>query len=120
MRMNHRHTCGFALSIALLLATAGHALLQAQQAQTLPPSTNPTNRVIYPSEGQDEQQQMADQLECYRWWSAGRARHRCDRRGCWERRGDRRRRRRCGRRIEVAARPTAGAGRFPGGRGRLQ
>ena len=67
MRMNHRHTCGFALSIALLLATAGHALLQAQQAQTLPPSTNPSNRVIYPSEGQDEQQQMSDQLECYRW-----------------------------------------------------
>jgi len=67
MRMKKSHICGFTLSIALLLTTAGHALVQAQQAQTLPASTNPTNRVIYPAEGQDEQQQMADQLECYRW-----------------------------------------------------
>jgi hypothetical protein len=41
----------------------------AQQAQTLPPNTNPTQRVIYPAEGQAEQQQMTDQLECYRWAS---------------------------------------------------
>ncbi|KPK55985.1 MAG: hypothetical protein AMS21_13065 [Gemmatimonas sp. SG8_38_2] len=33
----------------------------------MPPSTNPTQRVIYPAEGQDEQQQMSDQLACYRW-----------------------------------------------------
>jgi len=42
------------------------AAAMAQQ-QSLPPSTNPTQRVLYPSDGQDEQQQMADQLECYRW-----------------------------------------------------
>ena len=55
------------LSAILVLAFVGAAAAQEQQAQTLPPSTNPTNRVIYPSEGQDEQQQMTDQLECYRW-----------------------------------------------------
>lgn len=36
----------------------------------IPPSTNPTNRVIYPAEGQDQQQQMNDQLECYNWSTA--------------------------------------------------
>ena len=54
----------------LLLSVSAGAVAQGQQAeqpQTLPPSTNPTNRVIYPSEGQDEQQQMSDQLDCYRW-----------------------------------------------------
>jgi hypothetical protein len=49
----------------LLLAAAGEAA--AQQPQSLPPSTNPTGRVVYPGEGQSEQQQMTDQLECYRW-----------------------------------------------------
>ena len=34
---------------------------------TLPPSTNPTQKVLYASAGQTEEQQMADQLECYRW-----------------------------------------------------
>lgn len=51
------------LSALLALALAGAAAAQ----QTIPASTNPMNRVIYPSEGQDEQQQMTDQLECYRW-----------------------------------------------------
>jgi hypothetical protein len=53
--------------VLLALPGAVAAQEQQQQAQTLPPSTNPTQRVIYPSEGQDEQQQMTDQLECYRW-----------------------------------------------------
>ncbi len=35
--------------------------------QTIPPSTNPTKRVIYPEEGQTGEQQLSDQLECYRW-----------------------------------------------------
>lgn len=48
---------------ALLMLGAGVAHAQG----TLPPGTNPTNRVIYPSEGQTEQQQMEDQLACYRW-----------------------------------------------------
>ncbi len=55
------------LALALIGATAARQEQQQQEPQTLPPSTNPTNRVIYPSEGQDEQQQMTDQLECYRW-----------------------------------------------------
>jgi len=33
----------------------------------VPPSTNPTERVIYPAEGQPEEQQLSDQLECYRF-----------------------------------------------------
>ncbi len=38
-----------------------------QQQQTLPPSTNPTGRVIYPSAEQTQEQQMSDQLACYNW-----------------------------------------------------
>ena len=33
----------------------------------IPPSTNPTQKVLYPNAEQTEEQQMADQLECYRW-----------------------------------------------------
>ena len=39
----------------------------APAEQAVPPSTNPTERVIYPEEGQTGEQQLADQLECYRW-----------------------------------------------------
>ena len=39
------------------------------EASKLPPSTNPTQRVHYANEGQPEEQQMVDQLECYRWAS---------------------------------------------------
>ena len=54
--------------VALAMIIVGPAALQSQETQQpLPPNTNPTNRVLYPSEGQDEQQQMTDQLECYRW-----------------------------------------------------
>ena len=35
--------------------------------QAIPPSTNPTKRVVYPEEGQTGEQQLSDQLECYRW-----------------------------------------------------
>jgi outer membrane lipoprotein SlyB len=57
-----------ALAAILVLSVAQLAAAQEeQQPQTLPPSTNPTQRVIYPAEGQDEQQQMSDQLACYRW-----------------------------------------------------
>ncbi len=57
------------LRAILLLALHGAAAAQEdqQQPQTLPPSTNPAQRFIYPSEGQDEQLQMTDQLACYRW-----------------------------------------------------
>ena len=33
----------------------------------IPPSTNPTGLVIFPGEDQTEEQQLTDQLECYRW-----------------------------------------------------
>jgi hypothetical protein len=43
------------------------ALVAVAQTDTLPPSTNPADHVIYPAGGQDEAQQMKDQLESYRW-----------------------------------------------------
>ena len=51
---------------AALLLMVGEASAQ-QPRQTVPPSTNPTDRVIYPSEGQTQEQQMSDQLACYNW-----------------------------------------------------
>jgi hypothetical protein len=70
MRILSRRIGAGGLSAVLLLTLVSAASAQEQQqAQTLPPSTNPTQRVIYPAEGQDEQQQMTDQLECYRWAS---------------------------------------------------
>ena len=36
----------------------------------LPPSTNPSQRVIFPSDEQTQEQQMNDQLECYNWATA--------------------------------------------------
>jgi hypothetical protein len=61
------------LVLAVLTANAGLTVGEEPVAEpersTLPPSTNPTQRVIYPGEGQSEEQQMADQLECYRWAS---------------------------------------------------
>lgn len=41
----------------------------AAQDRPLPPGTNPGQRVVYPSDGQDTAQQQADQLECYFWSS---------------------------------------------------
>ena len=63
-----RRIGGGGLSAIMLVALVFAATAQGQQ-QTLPPNTNPAQRVIYPSEGQDEQTQMNDQLECYRWAS---------------------------------------------------
>ncbi len=51
---------------AALLLMVGEASAQ-QPRQTAPPNTNPTDRVIYPSEGQTQEQQMSDQLACYNW-----------------------------------------------------
>jgi len=48
-----------------MIAFAVIAAVPAQQQ--VPPSTNPTERVIYPAEGQAPEQQMSDQLECYNW-----------------------------------------------------
>ena len=59
--------------VMALVAAAGMAADEQPAAEeatsTVPPSTNPTQRVIYPGQGQTEEQQMADQLECYRWAS---------------------------------------------------
>ncbi len=51
---------------AALLLMVGEASAQ-QPRQTVPPNTNPTDRVIYPSEEQTQEQQMSDQLSCYNW-----------------------------------------------------
>ncbi len=51
---------------AALLLMVGEASAQQPQ-QTAPANTNPTDRVIYPSEEQTQEQQMSDQLACYNW-----------------------------------------------------
>ena len=52
------------VSLASMLAVD---TVSAQQPppgdQALPPSTNPTEKVIYPAEGQTEQQQLTDQTD---------------------------------------------------------
>ena len=50
-------------------STAVKATAAVKEKPTLPPNTNPTQRVIFPAKGQAEDQQMADQLDCYRWAS---------------------------------------------------
>jgi hypothetical protein len=47
------------------LVIAVPAMASAQEDS--PPSTNPAERVVYGSEGQDADQQAADQLACYNW-----------------------------------------------------
>jgi hypothetical protein len=57
----------------VLVALASMLTVDAASAQVppadqmIPPSTNPTERVIYPAESQTQEQQLTDQLECYRW-----------------------------------------------------
>jgi len=61
--------------LALLAATLITVPVGAQEPATaptaeqkpLPPSTNPAQRVVYASEGQTNEQQMADQLACYNY-----------------------------------------------------
>ena len=66
-----------ALALVLVLCTGSVLAAQDEtpgdkeaQKGPLPPSTNPTQKAIYPSKGQTEEQQMSDQLECYRWATA--------------------------------------------------
>jgi hypothetical protein len=65
--MKHRATMT-RLSLPALALVVGAAA--AGQAQNVPPSTNPAQRVVYASEGQTTEQQMADQLECYNYATA--------------------------------------------------
>ncbi len=56
----------------LLVAVVAGAVAQesgaaAKEPSKVPPSTNPANKVIYPSKGQDAEQQMKDQLDSYNW-----------------------------------------------------
>jgi hypothetical protein len=59
------------VGLVVLLCSVSGGLAQEKQKtdtpQTVPPNTNPTNRVIYPAGGQSADQQMNDQLECYNW-----------------------------------------------------
>jgi hypothetical protein len=69
--MRRHGTSVIVVGLVIYLFSVLDGLAQEKQTagypQTLPPSTNPTNRVIYPSEGQSAEQQMQDQLECYNW-----------------------------------------------------
>lgn len=51
-----------------VVAATTNGVAQDQQ-RPLPPGTNPAQRVVYPSGGQDIDQQQRDQLECY-WWAS--------------------------------------------------
>lgn len=53
--------------VAVMAIAADEDPTDNAKKSTIPPSTNPTEKVLYPSEDQTEEQQMADQLECYRW-----------------------------------------------------
>jgi hypothetical protein len=53
--------------LALLPSAAVRVSAQADTAQAIPQSTNPAQRVVYAAEGQSEEQQMVDQLACYRY-----------------------------------------------------
>ena len=76
----------FAAMLGVLVGAVCFGVAAAQQAQTqgqpapaqppatpaqaAPPAastTNPTNRVIYPSQGQTPEQQQKEQQECYNW-----------------------------------------------------
>ena len=54
-------------SLALIVPVVAVLTVFSQGTAPLPPSTNPTNHAIFPSEGQTQEQQLSDQLECYRW-----------------------------------------------------
>jgi hypothetical protein len=54
------------VSVLILGVAVAQGQPQSEEAP-LPPSTNPTNRAIFPSQGQSQSQQLQDQLECYRW-----------------------------------------------------
>lgn len=64
--MKSGRVAGIGLAVAIL--AVGSASAQEQQ-RALPPGTNPAQRVVYPSQGQDVAQQQADQLDCYYWSS---------------------------------------------------
>lgn len=66
MTTHANHASTLLIGAVTLLVSPFPSIAQ-EAAQTLPPSTNPTQRVIYPSEGQSQDQQLKDQLECYNW-----------------------------------------------------
>lgn len=68
--MSRRRQTGVITAAAIAFGLAGAGALSAQgQERALPPGTNPGQRVVYPSQGQNVDQQQRDQLECY-WWSS--------------------------------------------------
>ena len=66
-----RNVVRVGIATAVLISLASMLAVDSASAQDppppIPPSTNPTERVIYPAEGQTQEQQLTDQLECYRW-----------------------------------------------------
>ncbi len=70
MRSSKHHTPDWVVIALSVLAVALPATAAAQGGpSTVPPSTNPADRVVYATEGQDAEQQMNDQLACYNWAS---------------------------------------------------
>ncbi len=71
MTYNSSRISLLAILIVCLIASAGgvggQTPLADAEKSNIPPSTNPTGKVLYADASQDESQQMADQLECYRW-----------------------------------------------------
>jgi hypothetical protein len=64
---------GIVLTLGLSATVFSQEQAVSQEDKTkepMPPNTNPTQRAIYPGEGQTEEQQLTDQLECYRWATA--------------------------------------------------
>ena len=66
-----RNLVRMGVATAVLISLASMLAVDSASAQDppppIPPSTNPTERVIYPAEGQPQEQQLTDQLECYRF-----------------------------------------------------
>jgi hypothetical protein len=60
---------GLCCLATIALPQAGFAQDDPNAGRQLPPGTNPFQRMVYPAEGQDVNQQQTDQLECY-WWSS--------------------------------------------------
>jgi hypothetical protein len=63
------------LALVFLAPAPGVAQTQPEAAQTqqqaaqepLPPNTNPAQHVVYPAQGQSQDQALSDQLKAYRW-----------------------------------------------------
>lgn len=69
-RVKHLASAVRGCALLVLVTAIPTPALALQDAESEPPpSTNPAERVVYASEGQDADQQASDQLACYGWAS---------------------------------------------------